>query len=129
VKSQIKCNATTSANIPNTSGNRAKGKYTLSDLHRLTFTLEGVEETLNVEECSAEHFNLFAQAVAEVEDVDTAVWPLEERRNLVNELWDFCQAQNFAFPLTDRDSEESTPTAPLAVEAPADTVEPTEKEI
>jgi len=82
-----------------------------------------------VEECTAEQFNLFAQAVAEVEDVDTSVWPLEERRNLVNELWNFCQAENFAFPLTDRDTELGTPTAPLTDEAPVETVEPTEKEI
>jgi hypothetical protein len=129
VKSQIKCNATTSANIPNTSGNRAKGKYTLNDLHRLTFNLEGVEKTFNVEECTAEQFNLFAQEVAEVEDVDVSAWPLEERRNLVNELWHFCQAENFEFPLTDRDTEEGTPTAPLTGEAPVDTVEPTKKEI
>ena len=129
MKSQIKCNATTSANIPNTSGNRAKGKYTLSELHHLTFSLEGVEETLNVEECTAEQFNLFAQSVAEVEDVDTSVWPLEERRNLVNELSNFCQAENFEFPLNDRDTEEGTPTAPLTDEAPVETVEPTEKEI
>ena len=129
MKSQIKCNDTTSANIPNTSGNRAKGKYTLSDLHRLTLNLEGVEETLNVEECTAEQFNLFAQAVAEVEDVDVSVWPLEERRNLVNELWHFCQAENFEFPLNDRDAEEGTSTAPLTDEATIDNVEPTEKEI
>jgi hypothetical protein len=119
VKSQIKCNDTTNENIPNTSAVEAnarystRGKYTLSDLHRLTFNLDGVGETLNVEECSAEQFNAFAQAVADVEDVDVSVWPLEERRNLVNELWDFCQAENFEFPLTDSDAEETIQTQPL----------------
>ncbi len=121
MKSQIKCNDTTEGNTQNTSekGEAAnvrystRGKYTLSDLHRLTFNLEGIEETLNVEECTPEQFNIFAQAVADVEDVDVSIWPLEERRNLVNELWDFCQAENFEFPLTDSDVEESVPTAPL----------------
>jgi hypothetical protein len=50
----------------------------------LKFKLDGVVETLNVEECTAEQFNIFAQAVADVDNVDTSVWPLEERRNLVN---------------------------------------------
>jgi len=47
----------------------------------------------------------------------------------VNELWNFCQAENFEFPLTERDTEVVTPTAPLTDEAPVETVEPTEKEI
>lgn len=123
MKSQIKCEGTTNENIPNTSGPEVanaryttKGKYTLLDLHRLTFHLEGIEETLNVEECTAEQFNAFAQAVADVEDVDTLVWPLEERRNLVNELWVFCEQEKFDFPLIDTDVEESTPTVPLNTE-------------
>lgn len=54
--------------------------------------------------------------MADIEDVDVTVWPLEERRNLVNELWDFCIAENFEFPLTDTDAEESIQTAPLSTE-------------
>lgn len=51
MKSQIKCADTTNENIPNTSEieKPAKRKYTLMDLHRLTFHLDGVGETLTVE--------------------------------------------------------------------------------
>ena len=114
---QIRCSDTTNENIPSTSEKRAKRKYTLSDLHRLTFKLEGVEQACDVETCTAEQFNAFASEVADVEDVDTSAWPLEERRNLVNELWDFCRAENLDFPLTDvseEDPEEGTPPAPLS---------------
>jgi hypothetical protein len=101
MESQTRCSDTTGANIPNTSGNPARGKYTLSDLHRLTFRLEDMEQVFDVETCTAEQFNAFAEAVSDVEDVDIMVWPLEERRNLVNEVWDFCLAENFDFPLTE----------------------------
>jgi hypothetical protein len=101
MESVTKCNDTTGANIPNTSGKGTKGKYKLLDLHRLTFNLEGLEQTFDVETCSAEQFEAFAEAVADTEDVDIAVWPLEERRNLINELWDFCLTEGYDFPLTE----------------------------
>ncbi len=101
MESQIKCSDTTDANIPNTSGKRAKGKYKLIDLRRLTFKLEGVEQAIDVEAATAEQFNVFASEYADVEDVNTAVWPLEVRRDLINELWDFCLTEEYDFPLTE----------------------------
>ncbi len=105
MESQTRCNDTTEENIPNTSGNRAKkaipAKYQLLDLHRLTFRLEGTEQAIDAETATAEEFNAFAEAFADVEDVDTAIWPLEVRRDLINELWEFCLAENFDFPLTE----------------------------
>ena len=109
MESQTKCNDTTDGNIPNTSAKGAKrgvpAKYQLLDLHRLTFRLEGMEQVFDVETCTAEQFNAFAEAVSDVEDVDTTIWPLEVRRDLVNEVWDFCLTEGFDFPLTEVASE------------------------
>lgn len=102
MKSQTKCDDTTGGNIPNTSESRAKKeKYKLLDLHRLTFRLEGVEQAIDVETATPEQFNAFAEVFADVEDVDTTVWPLEVRRDLVNELWNFCLTEEMDFPLTE----------------------------
>ncbi len=113
ITSQNKCDDTTGGNIQNTSGKAAKkgtpAKYRLLDLHRLTFQLEGLEQTFDAETCTAEQFNAFAEAVAEdFENVDRAVWPLEIRRDLINELWDFCINENFEFPLTEVADEAAT---------------------
>lgn len=103
--SQNKCDDTTDGNIQNTSGKHAKrgvpAKYQLLDLSRLTFNLEGVEQAINVETATPEQFNAFASEVADVEDVDVTVWPLEVRRDFVNNLWEFCLAEGFEFPLTE----------------------------
>ena len=102
MKSQTKCDDTTGANTLNTSEKCAKEeKYKLLDLHRLTFRLEGVEQAIDVETATAEQFNVFASEYADVEDVNIAVWPLEVRRDLINELWDFCLTEGFDFPLTE----------------------------
>ena len=102
MESQTRCNDTTGANIQNTSGKRAKGiraKFTLLDLHRLTFRLD--EQAIDVEMATPEQFNAWASAFADVEDVEVKVWPLEDRRDLINELWQFCVTEGFDFPLTE----------------------------
>ena len=71
------------------------------DLHRLTFQLEGVERAFDVEHATPEQFNAFAASVADVEDVDVKVWPLEVRRDFINTLWQFCLTEGFDFPLTE----------------------------
>ncbi len=82
MESVAKCNDTTEENIQNTSGKGARGKqqgrYQLLDLHRLTFQLDGVEQAIDAEAATAEQFNAFAEAFADVEDVNTDVWPLED---------------------------------------------------
>jgi hypothetical protein len=106
MESQTKCNDTTGENIQNTSGKKGakapqQGRYKLSDLHRLTFKLEELDQVLDAETCTAEQFDAFADAVAETEDVDISIWPLEERRDLINEVYDFCLTEGYEFPLTE----------------------------
>ncbi len=103
MESQTRCNATTEENIPNTSGKgaRGQGRYKLLDLHRLTFKLEGVEQAIDAETATAEQFQAFAEAVADIEDVDITMWPVEVRRDLINELWEFCVTEGEEFPLTE----------------------------
>lgn len=112
MESQIKCNDTTEENTLSTS---AKGKgarrFKLTDLNRLTFQLEGLEQTLDVETCSPSQFNAFAAEMAEVEDVDVKVWPLEVRRDLINDLWDFCLTNGYEFPLMEVPEEEDKPAS------------------
>lgn len=100
--SQTKCDDTTGGNTRNTSAKPAKAKrFNLMDLRRLTFNLEGQEQTFDVETATPEQFNAFASEVADVEDVDINVWPLEVRRDFVNNLWDFCLTEGYDFPLTE----------------------------
>jgi hypothetical protein len=67
-----------------------------------------VEQAINVEEATPEQFNVFASEYADVEDVDVKVWPLEVRRDLINELWDFCLTEDYDFPLTEIPNEAAT---------------------
>jgi hypothetical protein len=60
-----------------------------------------VEQAFDVETCSAEAFDAFADAVSDIEDVERHIWPLEVRRDLINELWQFCEAEGYEFPLTE----------------------------
>lgn len=105
MESQTKCNDTTDENIPNTSAKGASGKqqgrYQLLDLHRLTFQLDGLDQAVDAETATPEQFNAFASEMADVEDVDVNVWPLEVRRDLINELYSFCLTEGFDFPLTE----------------------------
>ena len=110
MESVTKCNDTTGENIQNTSGKggragKQQGRYQLLDLSRLTFRLEELDQVLDVETASAEQFNAFAEAFADVEDVNVAVWPLEVRRDLVNELYEFCLTEGYDFPLTETQPE------------------------
>ena len=108
--SQTKCDGTTEENILNTSG-KARGaerKYKLLDLHRLTFQLEGHEQTFDVETATPEQFNAWVSEMADVEDVDVNIWPLEVRRDLINDLWKFCQSNGYDFPLTEIEDKPAT---------------------
>src|SRR2546430_9987097 len=98
--SQTKCDDTTNGSIQNTLGKPKGRKFTLLDLHRLTWQVEE-QGMLNVETATPEQFNAFASEVADVEDVDINVWPLEVRRDFVNNLYDFCLTEGFDFPLTE----------------------------
>jgi len=76
--------------------------FTLLDLRRLTFTLDG-EHVLNAQDATHEQFDALAQMVSEVCNVEQ--WYLEERRDFINGLWAFCQARNYPFPFTIVDEE------------------------
>lgn len=71
--------------------------FTLMDLSRLTFSLDG-EQVLNVQDATSEQFWALANALANVTNVEE--WFLEERRDFVNQLYAFCTANNYQFPFT-----------------------------
>src|SRR5438105_15324188 len=96
--SQTKCDDTTNGSIQNTSGKPKGRKFTLLDLHRLTWQADE-QGTLTVETATREQSNAFASEVADVEDVDINVWPLEGRRDFVNNIYDFCLTEGFDFPV------------------------------
>ena len=80
--------------------------FTLLDLRRLTFTLDG-EQVLNAQDATNEQFDALAQVVSDVSNVEQ--WYLEERRDFINGLRAFCEARNYPFPFTILD-EETGPT-------------------
>jgi hypothetical protein len=109
MESQNKCNDTTEESTLNTSGKgRDVRKFKLIDLHRLTFTLEEGERPIDVETATPEQFNAWTSDVADVADVDTLTWPLEVRRDLINDLWEYCLTEGYAFPLTEVADETAT---------------------
>ena len=67
----------------------------------MTFQLEGQEQAFDVETATPEQFNAWASEMADVEDVNVNVWPLEVRRDFINDLWKFCQSNEYEFPLTE----------------------------
>lgn len=86
--------------------------FTLLDLCRLTFSLDGVE-VLNAQDATNEQFGALADVVSDVTNVEQ--WYLEERRDFSNELYAFCQERDYSFPFTIGD-EAKSPTAPLSTE-------------
>jgi hypothetical protein len=143
MESQTECEATTNEDTQNTSqqGGEQQGgeqltrkkpsgsepkidhgagksspSFTLLDLCRLTFTLDG-EQVLNAQDATHEEFDALAQVVSEVSNVEQ--WYLEERRDFINGLLAFCEARNYPFPFTIVD-EEAEPTTSR--------VEPTQEE-
>jgi hypothetical protein len=139
VELQTECGATTNEVIQNTSQqgseqqgsetstnkkpidleqrtDRGAGKssqsFTLLDLCRLTFTLDG-GEVLNAQDATNEQFGALADVVSDVTNVEQ--WYLEERRDFINGLQAFCEEHNYTFPFTLVD-EEGTPTVPLSAE-------------
>jgi hypothetical protein len=136
VEPQTECEATTNEHIQNTlqqgseqhgsehpthkkpieselktdhGAGKSNQSFTLLDLRRLTFTLDG-EQVLNAQEATHEEFDALAQVVSDITKVEQ--WYLEERRDFINGLRAFCEERNYPFPFTIVD-EESIPTTPL----------------
>jgi hypothetical protein len=86
--------------------------FTLLDLQRITFTLDG-EQVLNAQDATNEQFDALAQVVSDVSNVEE--WYLEERRDFINGLYAFCEERGYSFPFTIVD-EEKAPTQPLEQE-------------
>jgi hypothetical protein len=82
--------------------------FTLLDLHRLTFTLDG-EHVLNAQDATQEEFDTLARVVSEVSNVEQ--WYLEERRDFINGLRAFCEERSYPFPfiIVDEEAQLTTP--------------------
>ena len=76
---------------------KSSPSFTLLDLCRLTFSLDG-EQVLNAQDATHEEFDALAQAVSNVSNVEH--WYLEERRDFINGLRAFCEERNYPFPFT-----------------------------
>jgi hypothetical protein len=136
MESQTECAVTTSEDIQNTSqqgsdqrpdeqptpkkptgseqrtdhdAERSSLSFTLLDLRRLTFTLDG-GHILNVQDATHEQFDALAQVVSDVSNVEQ--WYLEERRDFINGLRAFCEERNYPFPFTLLDEETQPMTSP-----------------
>jgi hypothetical protein len=70
----------------------------IRDLLYLEFSFDG-NTTLNVYDALPHEMDTLAKMYANVSDVDPDVWPVEERLDFVNRLWDFCQQKGYQFPL------------------------------
>jgi hypothetical protein len=70
----------------------------IRDLLYLEFCFDG-SAILNVYDALPHEMNTLAKIYANVSDVDPDVWPVEERLDFVNRLWDFCQQKGYKFPL------------------------------
>jgi hypothetical protein len=70
----------------------------IRDLLRLEFSFDG-RETLTVYSATPEQMTMLAEMFANVSEVDTDVWPVSERLDFVNALWEFCQSKQYDFPL------------------------------
>jgi hypothetical protein len=70
----------------------------IRDLLYLEFSFDG-STILNVYDALPPEMDTLAKMYANVSDVDPDVWPVEERLDFVNRLWDFCQKRGYQFPL------------------------------
>jgi hypothetical protein len=70
----------------------------IRDLLYLEFSFDG-NTILNVYDALPSEMDTLAKMYADVTGVDPDVWPIEERLDFVNNLWDFCQERGYQFPL------------------------------
>jgi hypothetical protein len=135
MESQTECAVTTNEDIQNTSkpggdqqpdeqltikkpidseqrsghgAEQSSPSFTLLDLRRLTFTLDG-EHVLNAQDATHEQFDALAQMVSDVSNV--LEWYLEERRDFINGLRAFCEERTYPFPFTMLDEEAQSATS------------------
>ena len=73
--------------------------FQLADLSRLTFKKNDGQEG-DVWASTADEFQAFIHRFGKVDNVDISVWPVFDRLDYVNELWQFCQQRRYRFPFT-----------------------------
>lgn len=92
------------SSTPKQSGSKERGllagMFSLEDLHRLTFHPTDEEPEVDVWSATPLQFQTFVQQFADVENVNTALWPLGERLYFINHVWDICQETEDTFPFT-----------------------------
>ncbi len=74
------------------------GAFQLYDLRQLTFQPIGSEQVVDCWHASAQVFQTYIQQFADVQNVNTEIWPLGERLYFINKLWEWCQAHGEPFP-------------------------------
>lgn len=75
-------------------------EFSLEDLSRLTFRLDGAQE-LDCWSSTAVQFQTYVQKLGtSVENVDTDVWTPFDRLDYLNSLLTFCHAHRRRFPFT-----------------------------
>jgi hypothetical protein len=83
---------------------QAERRFTeIRDLLYLEFSLDGIN-TISVYDATPSQMDTFARFYSDVTDVDPDVWPVGERLDFVNGLWDFCEQRHFNFPLQIREA-------------------------
>lgn len=70
----------------------------ITDLLHLEFSFDGME-VINVYDALPSQMDKFARMYANISNVDVDLWPVEERLDFVNKLWDFYQKLGLQFPL------------------------------
>ena len=79
-----------------------ESRFQLKDLPRLTFETGNEADPRQVLDCwsaSVEQFAVFIRQFGDLED-DVNDWGPFDRLEYVNDLWEYCEANAFAFPFT-----------------------------
>jgi hypothetical protein len=58
-------------------------------------------QTVDVRTCQAAMFNEYVAHFVDVTNVDVNIWPAEDRRNVINVVYEFAQKHGLPFPFTE----------------------------
>ena len=75
----------------------------IRDLLYIDFSFDGIE-IISVYSAMPSQMDKLANMYFNISDVNVEIWPVEERLDFVNHLWDFCQKKGYKFPLRIRKS-------------------------
>ncbi len=74
----------------------SKKAYTVADLPFLFFRCDG--QVSDAKSCPAAFFDAFIERYVNVSNVDRAVWPPKDRRNVINVMKQFASENGLPFP-------------------------------